>query len=730
MNGTLNIEHRTSNVERRRNDAGARLVFVVGVVASAALLVILAMPVLSGQVYVDDDLGAFHLPARAFYAQCLADGNAFDWWPDLFCGFYLTGEGQAGTYHPLHLALYWCLPLPLAFGLEIWLSYPVMLAGMFVWLRRHLDRGGAMFGALVFTFSGFNLLHFVHVNAIAVVAHIPWLLWMLECVIRGRSPRVRAMAAAGIGLLTGSQILLGYPQYVWFSLLVEAIYAMWLCRVGSAYPKLRLLRILVTAKLLGLLIGAVQWMPTVDALSHSTRADASTEFTANGSLHPLNAVQLVAPYLFKTRVVGQNTHELGMYIGAIPCVLIAWLLANGVRRKRWLTVFAVVTALFAFCMALGDYGPLYWLQSHLPLVGSFRFPARIIVLLHLALAVLAAIAISRLVRGQNTAHVATPSDRAVFLPAAVSLLVTAFAVFRWPEHLAHWTLVLAGPLLVFAATWLVILAQRNCRWAQIALVVFATLDLGMYGSRFSVHSETDFIDEFAESPRQPPGKPVGRVAVNTNAGRWSQLQVGNRITLSGWRRVDGYVGLPPVKRLDYRNREVLRLAGAAWAGELLFQGNDLVEHSFRMIDKPHSEFRFTSRAIANNYAVDSLESVSLANHAIVDRPIVLPDGEPGDVQILRDAPGHIQLATKTPSRQLLVVAQSYHPGWRAKIDGNAAAVWRVYGDFFGCVVPDGEHSVELEFRPESRQKGLLFSAAGLGLLLCGFFATFIQTRKA
>ena len=40
--------------------------------------------------------------------------------------------------------------------------------------------GGSLFGGLVFTFCGFNLLHFVHVNAIAVVAHMPWLLYAID----------------------------------------------------------------------------------------------------------------------------------------------------------------------------------------------------------------------------------------------------------------------------------------------------------------------------------------------------------------------------------------------------------------------------------------------------------------------------------------------------------------------------------------------------------------------
>ena len=33
---------------------------------------------------------------------------------------------------------------------------------------------------MTFTFSSFCLLHFVHPNAVAIVAHVPWLLWAID----------------------------------------------------------------------------------------------------------------------------------------------------------------------------------------------------------------------------------------------------------------------------------------------------------------------------------------------------------------------------------------------------------------------------------------------------------------------------------------------------------------------------------------------------------------------
>lgn len=164
--------------------------------AGLLLLAGLAGPFFAGLIYTADDLGGFHLPIRAFYSEQLARGQPFDWMPSLYSGFYLTGEGQAGVYHPLHQILYRFLPLPSALGLEYLLSYPWMMLGTWLLLRRWLDRPeAAAFGALVFTFSSFSLLHFVHPNAVAVTAHVPWLLWAIDVTLtdsrRATSRRLR-----------------------------------------------------------------------------------------------------------------------------------------------------------------------------------------------------------------------------------------------------------------------------------------------------------------------------------------------------------------------------------------------------------------------------------------------------------------------------------------------------------------------------------------------------------
>ena len=76
---------------------------------------------------------------------------------------------------------------------------------------------------MCFTFCGFNLMHFVHVNAVAVVAHVPWLLWAADKLVRSTKRSERLFLTAMIGTLTASQLLVGYPQYVFLSVVAELL---------------------------------------------------------------------------------------------------------------------------------------------------------------------------------------------------------------------------------------------------------------------------------------------------------------------------------------------------------------------------------------------------------------------------------------------------------------------------------------------------------------------------
>jgi len=707
---------------------------------AALLFLALAWPALMGRVYVFDDLGAFHLPLRALYAECLAEGSSFDWLPQLYTGFYLTGEGQIGTYHPLHWVMYQLLPLEQAFCAELLLSYLWMFAGAVGFLRRHLNWAAAAWGGLVFTFSGFNLLHLAHMNAIAIVAHLPWVLWAIDVVLRPAGRHSVAVAAGGIALLTGSQLLLGYPQYVWFCLLAEAAYAVWPWRrLSASRQHYRVSRwwLLLIAEVLGLMIGAVQLLPTTDSLSASVRQAADAGVALSGSLDPANFVQLVAPYLLRTRVVGENTHELGIYCGAVPLLLAVWWSTNVPRTRdetglgRWSLALAAV----ALLLALGAFGPLYRVQLWLPLVSKFRMPCRYVVLFHFAIALLSACAVSELVRRNRSSNPPPSRIWPVWTIAVVSILIAVAAPW-WFERpkLAGLRAIIAGPLLVTLGAGTVTLATRNVRAALPFLAVLAAADLGVYGLSYSVYPQTARLEEFKTSAALPANLGQGRVAFSLPSDRFRSVSVGNAMLLSGASRLDGYVGLPPTKVLDYQQLNSLRVAGVRWVrrSDETARISGLIPRGCGWLEAPDPLplVRLVTQTVVSREPVKDLATIEVGSAALVEEPLNLPASQPGKLQTIAHRPGELRLLTSAPTRQLLLVAYSYHPGWQAEIDGRQTPVLRVNGDFFGCTIPAGTHYVRLVFRPASLRYGASISVLGLGLTAVLFLMLSLRSSRS
>lgn len=678
----------------------------------------LAAPFFAGQVYLADDLGEFHLPARAFYAQQLREGSGYDWMPGLYSGFFLTGEGQAGTYHPWHWLLYRYLPLAAAFDLEVSLSYVVLLAGCFRLFDRHLaDHAAALFGALAFTFSGFCLLHFVHTNAIAVVAHLPWLLLALEGSLAAATGRAAAICNVLVSAIVASQLLLGYPQYVWFSLLAAGPYALWR-RAEHRASWVRMAAI-GGSLVCGALVAGVQLVPTAEALAESTRGTADATFANSGALHPLNLVQLVAPYLLETRVVGQNTHELGLYVGAVPLALCIWLLGQRPRLGplRPLALAAAVLGIAALLLAMGDSGGLYRIQQWIPLANRFRFPCRAIVLVQLAAAIGAAIAMKLLLAPHRpTPAELGPSRRLLRLLAIAALATALVGGLAWQSYAAAPWLVAAGPALVISAAWLVDRAALGARWARLALVIVAAADLGAYGLSYAVYRKSAPLAGAAADLALPPHPAPGRVS--TWSAQTDGPRVGNRMLLAGLRRADGYAGLEPARRLDYRRVSTLQTAGVRWVlaepGSEPWPGLKPADPRWWEVPEPLPRFRLASQTVVD------FDPSALADPrvAAVEEPVLLPPSTPGAVAAIVDQPGKIDLSVHAPARQLLVVAESFHRGWRADVDGQPVPVLRVNGDFLGCVVEGGNRLVRLRFAPRSVATGRMLSGCGLGLMLC------------
>ncbi|HEX9016231.1 MAG TPA: YfhO family protein, partial [Chloroflexota bacterium] len=95
-----------------------------------------------------------------------------------------------------------------------------------------------------------------------------------------------------------------------------------------------------------------------------------------------------------------------------------------------------------------------------------------------------------------------------------------------------------------------------------------------------------------------------------------------------------------------------------------------------------------------------------------------PAYDPGDARITSYAAEKISVRASAKDDGYLVLADSYFPGWAARVDGKESPIERVDFAFRGVFLPKGEHTVVFEYAPATFRTGAAITVLSL-LMLCG-----------
>ncbi len=100
----------------------------------------------------------------------------------------------------------------------------------------------------------------------------------------------------------------------------------------------------------------------------------------------------------------------------------------------------------------------------------------------------------------------------------------------------------------------------------------------------------------------------------------------------------------------------------------------------------------------------------------------IPSGEPAQSSVPRGAtltryePERVTVSARSARTSLLILTDTYYPGWQATVDGKSEPIYRVDDLFRGVVVPSGTHTIDFRYRPASWTAGWIVTLSTLACL--------------
>ena len=722
-----------------------------------------------GQVYHNEDAADGYYPSHVAILRALGQGELPTWERGSWSGWPLAVDPYYGLFYPLTLlfALFGAVR-----GLGVTVALHALGAGLgMLWLlrRRALDWGPALFGAVSLAFGSFMVERIRHIIFAQMMAWLPLILVGVEGYLAERRARWLLLAATA----TGMALLCGALPLAPFVVLLIGAYVVARLGVVAHAERLRAATWLAVAALLGGLVAAAQIVPTVAHLPYSPRSlGVDYQFASSYAWPDARYLAvLVAPNLFGGAERGHwfgafNHWEMaGWYAGALTLLLAP--LGLGRRRPELWALGAV--ALLGIALAFGDHTPVHrFFFRYVPLYGALRCPTRALVMDLFALPILGAEGLSWLmarVRPRRAFGVAAAIAFLVAGVAAAAVLARAGKlappVLATRHAFAHFALVAgAGGALASLALGGVVRAPV----AALAIALVSLCDL-VTVSRGSVQprpadwaagterfTAVDWLleqhptDRFVTDWRGPFRlHNLGMTYDLEGAGGYESFTVWRYVNLlytinngapypypklkqdlaaGDLKRFDS----PLVDLLDVRWFVGMSAPSPAWVERFRPQPGAPPHARHEASWDPqlavYENLRVMPRAFVVHHAsvlpddaaqARALSALDPRRDVILDAaPVPPPSGSGLEAARLVALERHrVVVEADAPSPGVLVLSDTWYPGWRVAVDGRAATLLRADYALRGVALPAGHHVVEFTFRSRPVALGLGLSALGM-----------------
>ncbi len=731
--------------------------------------------------FSSSDLTEINLPFKYVLKQSLAEGR-IPWWVDgISSGYPLVAESQIGFFYPINLILFGSLPLVAAFNWTLIFHIFWAALGFYLYMRfLGVGKWGVLFTALAVSLGTTFTFRLKYLNLITALSWLPWALLLAEKFRQRRNLWYAALAGAVFAL----QILAGHGQMAFVTIVFLAAYLFFFVLFAGGRRLKSLFFVFlffVVSGLVSLGLSAVQVLPARELVEYSWRSGGMSFLDATvSSFYPRNFLNLAWPFIWGNPAKGTFLYqpmeiiewwgifwETAVYSGLLTIFLAiaGWWIVLKKRREKAkesfpnfpylgiVYVFAGV-GLVGVLLALGKFVIFYqWLFEFVPGFAYFRVPSRFIVFLVIALAVWAGLSFDifykflqkkkglflanlaaivcllllvgdlYLVNKNYTAYIdaaewLSPPEVTAYLQGEknnfrITSLDEGYSFFVWLLQARGW--------------WYdqqIFINNRNVMPPNSQLLWDLQAEDDLFALKFKRHWR--LLETSKELGIRPP-------LYRLNFPKESRIEL-----TEGYQKVLGiqnikYIltffnitNLPQVGQVDFDNLMLpLRVYLNPYfvpRAYLVFSWEDLSTDNSLERDK-----YLIKRMMADDFLPGQMAIVENK-----DMPAWQRQAEPrGEVEIDKWQSGYIELQAEIDRPALLVVSNSYYPGWQARVNGQSVEIVRTNYIYQGIFLPPGRHKIEFVYQPTYGRVGMVISLSTLALLVaCAVLWLIVRCKKS
>ena len=687
------------------------------------------------------DITHFYLPIKKSLSESLRNGNLPLWEKNIGTGFPLLAESQVSPFFVPNAILFLLLPYWTAFNVSFIVSFLIAAVGMYSYMRvRNHSREAAFLASFSFSFSGFFITQLSHLNIVQASAFLPWIMLIYEKYSRSNGIRYILI----FSLVLSQQIFAGHIQ-ITFIILVGLYYMVLSQNALSLKQRLRQASILAIGIILSLFLTLVQIVPTKELVDLSVRSGGLTPkgatFFSFSYRHLLTFIDPFilgkisdATYTEYRLDPGNLFWENSGYFGLIPLLLV---LSAILYKRKSVIKQSVVGCGIALLLALGKYSPIYFLFS-IPPLTFFRVPSRFLLL---------AVFFSTILVGHGF-DILTKSLKKQTLRQFIitsTLILSVLHVFvLWYDY--HPT--------ISTRTWI----------EQPELVKFIKsreIQGRTYSSFVSRYWREQFITQGWKNNVDFYNFARNELSPNINL-MWDiphfQLYGGN-VWIRRYVEYDTILstalfGL--TSKIESEHETAQKLLNVSSIQYIISDSKSNFSEPLRRVkvitdasgQYSYSLFENTSvlpraRMVYDFRIAKTLEELSdifLSSDYNPREEVILEENidiRESDIQIkprfnvqtLTDENMKLRLSVSTNQNGILVLADSYYPGWKAYIDGRNATIYPANLNQRAILINKGNHQVTFSYEPSWLKPSIIISVLAHIIILSTMFLLLLSSSR-